>query len=186
MTMETLQAIKSRRSIRLYKDTPVEQEKMDALLDIIGLYTSGANLQPLKFRVVQSKEECDAVFPHLKWAGYLPGFVIEKHQQPTAYIVVVRDTTVAGDAEYSAGAATNALCIAAADLGLGSCILGSCDRKKLHSLLNIDAERYEILYVVSFGYPDHEADYVPMTDSIKYYRTEDGAFHVPKRQDILL
>lgn len=184
--MEALQAIKARRTIRLYKDRPIEQEKMDALLDVIGLYPSGANLQPLKFRVVQKKEECDAIFPCLKWAGYLPGFVIEKNQQPTAYIVVVRDTTVAGSAEYSAGAATNALCIAATALGLGSCILGSYDRKVVCSALNIDSERYEILYVVSLGYPDHEADYVPMTDSIKYYRTEDGAFHVPKRQGILL
>ena len=93
---------------------------------------------------------------------------------------------MAGDAEYSAGAATNALCIAATALGLGSCILGSCDRKKLYEILSIDPQRYNLLYVVALGYPDHEADYVPMTDSIKYYRTEDGAFHVPKRQDILL
>lgn len=184
--MDTLQAIEQRRTIRLYQNKPVEQEKIDALARIAGLYPSGANLQPLKFRIVQKKEECDAVFPCLKWAAYLPDFVIEKDQQPTAYIIVVQDKTVAGGAEYSAGAATNALCIAATALGLGSCILGSCDRKKLHSILDIDAERYDILYAVSLGYAAHEADFVPMTDSIKYYRTEDGAFHVPKRQDILL
>lgn len=184
--MDTLQAIKARRSIRLYQNKAVEQEKMDALLEIAGLYPSGANLQPLKFRAVQKKEECNAVFSCLKWAGYLPGFVIEKDQQPTAYIIVVRDKTVAGDAEYSAGAATNALCIAAAALGLGSCILGAGNKAPMYTALGIDTERYEILYTVALGYAAHDADFVPMTDSVKYYRTEDGAFHVPKRQDILL
>ena len=184
--MEALQAIEQRRTIRLFKNTPIEQEKMDAMVRLLGLYPSGANLQPLKFRIVQKKDECDAVFPCLKWAGYLPGFVIEKEQQPTAYIMVVQDKTVAGDAEYSAGASTNAICIAATALGIGSCILGSCDRKKLYEILSIDPERYNLLYAVALGYPDHEADYVPMADSIKYYRTEDGAFHVPKRTDILL
>ena len=184
--MDTLQAIEQRRTIRLFKNIPVEQEKIDALVRILGLYPSGANLQPLKFRIVQKKEECDAVFPCLKLAGYLPDFVIEKDQQPTAYVVVVQDTTVAGNAEYAAGAATNALCIAATAMGLGTCIIGSCDREKLYEILTINPERYHILYAVALGYPDHEADYVPMTDSIQYYRTADGAFHVPKRQDILL
>ena len=184
--MEALQAIKQRRTIRLYQNKPIEQEKMDALLEIAGLYPSGANLQPLKFRIVQKKEECDQVFPALKWAGYLPDFVIGEDQRPTAYIVVVRDKTVPGDSDYNAGAATNGLCIAATALGLGSCILGSIHKPTLYEVLGIDQERYDILCVISLGYPAHEADYVPMTDSIKYYRTADGAFHVPKRQDIFL
>ena len=184
--MDTIQAIKARRSIRLYQDRPVEQEKLDALKEIAPLYPSGANLQPLKFRFVSQKAECDAVFSCLKWAGYLPGFVIEENQRPTAYIIVARDKTVPGDAEYSAGAATNAFCIAAAAMGLGSCILGAGNKGPMYDALGIDAERYEILYSVALGYAAHEADYVPMTDSVKYYRDETGAFHVPKRQDTLL
>ncbi len=184
--MNTIQAIKARRSIRLYQSRPVEQEKLDALAEIAPLYPSGANLQPLKFRFVSEKEECDAVFACLKWAGYLPGFVIEEDQRPTAYIIVVRDKTVAGDAEYSAGAATNALCIAATAMGLGSCILGAGNKQPMYATLGIDAERYEILYSVALGYAAHEADAVPMTDSVKYYRDETGAFHVPKRTDVLL
>lgn len=184
--MDTMQAIKTRRSIRLYRDRAVEQEKMDALLEIAGLYPSGANLQPLKFRPVTEKAECDAVFACLKWAGYLPGFEIQEDQRPTAYIIVVRDKTVPGDAEYSAGAATNALCIGAVALGLGSCILGAGKKKPMYAALGIDEARYEILYSVALGYAAHGAEAVPMTDSVKYYRTEDGAFHVPKRTDILL
>ena len=184
--MDTIEAIKARRSIRLYQDRPVEQEKLDALKEIAALYPSGANLQPLKFRFVSEKAGCDAVFSCLKWAGYLPGFVIEEDQHPTAYIIVVRDKEVAGLAEYAAGAATNAFCIAAASLGLGSCILGAGSKAPMYDALGIDAERYEILYTVSLGYAAHEADTVPMTDSVKYYRDETGGFHVPKRQDILL
>ncbi len=184
--MNTIEAIKARRSIRLYQDRAVEQEKLDALAEIAALYPSGANLQPLKFRFVSKKEECDAVFSCLKWAGYLPGFVIEENQRPTAYIIVVRDKTVPGDGEYSAGAATNAFCIAAASMGLGTCILGAGNKEPMYKALGIDAQRYEILYSVALGYAAHEADFVPMTDSVKYYRDESGAFHVPKRQDILL
>ena len=184
--MNTIEAIKARRSIRLYQNKAVEQEKLDALKEIAPLYPSGANLQPLKFRFVSEKAECDKVFACLKWAGYLPGFVIEEDQRPTAYIVVVRDKAIPGDAEYSAGAATNAFCIAAAAMGLGSCILGAGNKQPMYEALGIDGECCEILYTVALGYAAHEADAVPMTDSVKYYRTEDGAFHVPKRQDTLL
>jgi len=185
--MDAVQAIKARRAIRLYQDKAVEPEIMDTLLGVAGLYPSGANLQPLKFRAVTEKAECDAVFSCLKWAGYLPGFEIREDQRPKAYIIVVRDKTVPGDAEYSAGAATNALCIAATACGLGSCILGIGKKKPMYPALGIDEERYEILYAVALGYADHEADAVPMEDgSVKYYRSADGAFHVPKRQDILL
>ena len=184
--MDTLTAIRTRRSIRLYQDKPVEPEKMEQLLSIAGLYPSGANLQPLKFRPVTATEEADAVFSCLKWAGYLPGFEIRPDQQPKAYIIVVQDETVPGEAAFSAGAATNALCLGATQLGLGSCILGIGKKQPLYEALHIDSERYEILYAVALGYADHEADAVPMTESVKYYRTEDGAFHVPKRQDIIL
>ena len=184
--MDTIQAIQARRSIRLYQNRAVEPEKLEALASVAHLYPSGANLQPLKFRMVTEKAECDSVFACLKWAGYLPGFEIPEDQQPKAYIIVVQDKTVPGDAQYSAGAATNALCIGATSLGLGSCILGIGKKQPMYLALGIDPERYEILYAVALGYAAHAADAVPMTDSVKYYRTEDGAFHVPKRQDAFL
>ena len=65
-------------------------------------------------------------------------------------------------------------------------LLKFAPEEPLYAALNIDQERYGILYAVALGYAGHEADAVPMTENVKYYRTEDGAFHVPKRQDIIL
>jgi len=54
--MDLYEAIKSRYSVRSYLNKPVEQEKLDRILDAARLAPSGSNRQPWKFVVVRDTE----------------------------------------------------------------------------------------------------------------------------------
>ena len=62
-----LQAIKSRRTIRQYKNIPVEQEKIDMILEAGRYAPTGANSQNVAFTILGSKQaeiekECVKIF----------------------------------------------------------------------------------------------------------------------------
>jgi len=54
--MDVFEAISRRRSIRKYKTTPVEEEKLDKILEAARIAPSAANRQEWKFLVVKDKE----------------------------------------------------------------------------------------------------------------------------------
>ncbi|MEM3104889.1 MAG: nitroreductase family protein, partial [Candidatus Bathyarchaeia archaeon] len=50
--MEVFEAIRTRRSIRVYEDKPVEEEKLRKVLEAARLAPSAGNRQPWRFIVV--------------------------------------------------------------------------------------------------------------------------------------
>ena len=54
--MEFLELVKSRYSVRSYQPRPVEQDKLDRILEAVRLAPSGSNRQPWKFVVVRDAE----------------------------------------------------------------------------------------------------------------------------------
>lgn len=55
--MDTLTAIKARRSIRKYKAQPIEPEKLEAVLEAARLAPSARNAQLWKFVVVEDQNK---------------------------------------------------------------------------------------------------------------------------------
>ncbi len=53
--MDLFEAIKTRRSIRRYKDTPVEDEKLQNVLEAVRMAPSWANMQCWRLVVVKDK-----------------------------------------------------------------------------------------------------------------------------------
>ncbi|HEX3012647.1 MAG TPA: nitroreductase family protein, partial [Methanobacterium sp.] len=54
--MDVFEAVSKRRSIRKYKDTEVEDEKLQNILEVARIAPSAANRQEWKFIVVKDKE----------------------------------------------------------------------------------------------------------------------------------
>ncbi|MBC9786245.1 nitroreductase family protein [Heliobacterium chlorum] len=54
--MDVIEAISKRRSCRKFKDEPIPDEKVTALLEVARLAPSGGNIQPWRFVVVKSEE----------------------------------------------------------------------------------------------------------------------------------
>ena len=57
--MTILNTIKSRYSVRKYEERPVEQEKVDAILEAAHCAPTAANMQPQKILVIQKPENLE-------------------------------------------------------------------------------------------------------------------------------
>lgn len=187
--MDIYQGLKNRRSIRKFKQTPLSKEQLRSYVDAARMAPSAANMQPLKYIAVNSKEMGDRLFPLLKWAGYLaPKYNPKELERPTAYIVVCADMNIRKNGyEADMGAAVENIILSALEDGVGSCWIVSVERNKLRDLLRV-SENLEILCVVALGYPDESPIAVEMKNQdVKYY-LENGRLNVPKRSldDVLV
>lgn len=118
--METLEALKKRRSIRKYKPEQITDEELNKVIEA-GLYApSAVGRQPWKFVVLQNKEDLDALTllnVHFRKA---PETMKPYYEAPTV-IVVFGDTEDQPFYEYDCTLALGNMMNAAFDLGLGSC-----------------------------------------------------------------
>lgn len=155
---------------------------LERLVDLTRYCASGRNLQPLRYRLVSTREDCDRLFPLLAWAGYLQDWDgPDASERPAAYLVQCLDTELAVNCLCDDGLQLQAITLGARALGLGSCILKAFDPKKVADALAIDP-RYQPRYVLALGYPVEQVEIEDMKDGdIKYYRTPDAIHHVPKR-----
>lgn len=172
------------RSYRRFDQT--EQIPRSTLLELVELARfspSAANLQPLKYILVNDPEENRKVFATLSWAGYLKEWRgPEEGEQPSAYIIILGDTTIANGFDCDHGIAAQSILLGAVDRGLGGCMLGAIDREALKASLSIP-EQYRILLVLAIGRPVEAVvlEDVREDGSIRYWRDERSVHHVPKR-----
>lgn len=175
--------LKNRSYRRFHQEAAIDTETLRELVDLARLSASGANKQPLKFRLVNDPETNAAVYPQLAWAGSLedwPG--PSEGERPSAYIVILGDTEVSGSFGVDWGIAAQSVMLGAAERGLGGCMIASISRKELREVLGIP-NRFKILLVLALGKPKEEVvvDPVGPDGSIKYWRDSEGVHHVPKR-----
>lgn len=176
--------LKEDRSIRRFDSSrKISTEDLEKLVELTRFCSSGRNLQPLRYKIVNGEDSCNALFPLLAWAGYLtdwPGPV--ETERPMAYLVQCLDLTLAKDCLCDDGLQLQAITLGARTLGLGCCILKAFSPEKVADALGIDISKMMPRYVLAIGYP---VENVVIEDIVgedyKYYRTEDGTHHVPKR-----
>ena len=180
--MNVSEVLLQRRTIRKFTQEALNPDDLRKLLEYARLAAYPANLQPLKFAVIQDKETVDKIFPLTKWAGYLPetGTPAEG-ERPTAYIAILGDKSIKENFEVEAGAAVTSMMLGAYEMGIGSCWLGAINRAELLKLFNLSADDFALPYLLALGYPAQTSKAVDMTDSIKYFEDENGCINVPKR-----
>ena len=136
----------------------------------------------MRYMLFNGKADCARIFPTLAWAGYLkewPG--PSEGERPSAYIVQLGDLDLTDDWWCDDGIAAQSMLLTAVEKGFGGCIIGSVQREKLRSLLNIP-DHYKIIQVLALGKPAEEVVIDEVVDGdIKYWRDENEIHHVPKR-----
>ena len=187
--MEVYEAIKRRRTIRKFKQQPIAERDITEIIDAARLAPYGANLQPLKFAVIEKEELRKRIYPMIKYAGYLPEWDPEFDECPPVFIAVLNDRTIkpTEKTECDSGAAVMSMCLAAEAKGIGSCWLGAIDRNGIKSEMGLD-DSLDVTYLLGLGYPDQSGSVCEMRDSVKYYFDDNGNVIVPKRslKDIIV
>jgi nitroreductase len=150
--MDCLKFIYERRSIRSFKDIPVDGEKIGKILDAGRLAPSAGNLQEWKFILVKDsdmiKKIASACFEQF-WISSAP-FLIVVCSEPS------RPVSHYGEkgemySYHNAAAAVENMIIAADMLGLSSCWVGAFENELMKRNLNIPDEVI-VHAVLPFGY----------------------------------
>lgn len=169
-----VEAIEARRSIRIYKDTPVEREKLQLLAECGVKAPSAMNRQEWELRIVDSKEWIDGCSSaYLKAvegtgkADYIksaPGFKNIFRNAPAVIFVAAPEGVFAGE---NVGCLAQNIMLAATELGLGTCFLGSvqmmfAEPAMAEYLASLGfSEGYHLRYALAVGYPDEQPDAKP-------------------------
>jgi len=184
MRINTFKAlvVKTRTVRRFYQAHRVKRADLLDLVNLARLSASGGNLQPLKYILSCDPKRNARIFPCLAWAGYLKawGGPVEG-ERPAAYIIIMGDTTIRREFGCEHGIAAQSIMLGATAKGLGGCIIGSIERKRLRAGQAIPV-KYEVLLVLALGWPVEKVvlETVKAGD-IKYWRDAKSRHHVPKR-----
>ena len=149
--MEVMEAIRLRRSIRGYKDKPVEEEKLNIILESARLSPSARNQQERKFIVVRDQETrqklVDVAFGQ-KFVGQAP-VVIVACATKTSHIMPCEEPSYPIDIAI----AVDHITLSAVEQGLGTCWIGAFSQDGVKKLLNIP-ENVRVVALLPLGYPE--------------------------------
>lgn len=180
-----MELLKTRRTYRRFEQKEISQEIIGEILEAARLASSAANKQPLSYIVVKDAEKVEDVFAHTKWAGALPPEQGQPREgeHPTLFIAVVENLDINKSCDTDAGLAIGNMTLAAWNHGVGSCMIGACNKAALSEMFGL-TENQALHTVVAFGYPAHESHVVDMEekDQFKYYLDEKRDYVVPKRK----
>ncbi len=158
-----LDLVRKRQSVRKYLDKPVEREKIDRCVEAARLAPSASNSQPWKFIVVDGKhlknKVANATFSKLvsfnAFVPRAPVIVVVTIDKPKLMLQMGNVLKKTNYGLIDIGIATEHFCLQATEEGLGTCILGWFNEKKIKKILDIP-KKNKIGLVVSLGYSGHE------------------------------
>ena len=172
--MTAKECIKERRSIRKFKDTKIDHQLLEEIIETASYAPSWKHTQIVRYVAIEGAlkdkigSECTAMFPN-------NGVIIQNAPMLIAVTVLKgrcgyeRDgsfTTPRGDTwqMFDAGVASQTFCLAAHEHGIGSVIMGIFDGAAVSDLLEIPEDR-ELVALIPIGYPD-EAPAAPRRKAV--------------------
>ena len=164
--MNAVDCIKTRRSIRNYKEEQIPQEVIREVVDLARFAPSWKNTQIARYHVVTNQvlkekiaNDCVCGFTfNTKTLLQAPAIVIVSYV--TKRCGYERDgsfTTKKGASwqMFDAGIASQSFCLAAHEQGLGTVIMGIFDEDKVAEMISMSEDR-EMIALIALGYPNEE------------------------------
>lgn len=170
MEKDFLTLATERYSVRKFAATPVEQDKIDKIINAGKVAPTAVNSQPQMVYVVKSEEmmtRLNTVSPCIYGA-------------PQCFVFCYNDNTVCkrGEngnyGEIDVTIVLTHMMLQAAELGVGTCIVGYFEAERLVSELGIPENVHPVL-LMPFGYAAEDAapsprhtEYRPLEETVKY------------------
>lgn len=161
--MEGKKLLVTRRSIRKFKNQEVTKEVLEEIISQAAFAPSWKNTQITRYVAVTGDKKAQ-----------IANEAVPEHNQtiinevPMLLVITAiksrsgfeRDGSFSTKKEdrwqnFDCGIATQTLCLAAHDAGLGTVILGIFDEDKVREIIGLSEDR-EIMALVPIGYPDEE------------------------------
>ncbi len=173
------EVIKTRRTVRRFKDQEVSDKMLDQLIEAVRWAPSWANTQCWEIVVVKDLELKEGLASTLSDKNpAIPAVA----KAPLTLAVCARlglsgyhkgqPMTKFGDwFMFDLGLATQNLCLTAHSMGLGSVIVGAFDHEEAGRLLKMP-EGYEVVVLVPIGYPAQKPKPPKRKDSREFVHTD--------------
>jgi nitroreductase len=148
--MEFFELIKRRYSVRAYKSEPVEDDKLQKVLEAARLAPTACNLQPFQLIVVHTKgkeKELRRIYD-ASWFAQAPIVICACGKPSESW--VRQDGENYCDVDVTI--AMDHLILAAAELGLGTCWIGAFNAKAAREILGLPDNVKPIAFT-PLGYP---------------------------------
>ena len=166
--MEVLEAIKTRRSVRQYKATPIDDKTIQLVLEAARWAPSWANTQCWRFIVVRDSnikaelaqalrgKVSDALNPATDAIRNAPVVIVACAELGKSGHFEGKPATDKGDwYMFDVALAMQNLALAAHSLGLGTVYVGNFDAKKVASILEVPPG-FCVVAMTPLGYPEQE------------------------------
>lgn len=170
MNKDFMTIASERYSVRKFSDAPVEQEKIDRIIEAGRIAPTAVNSQPQMIYVAKSPEVMD------KLRQISPCI----YGAPMCFVFCYNDDTVCrrgengnyGDIDVTI--VMTHMCLQAAELGVGTCIVGRFDPEALQTELDLPANIHPVL-LMPFGYAAEDAkpsprhtEFRPIEETVEY------------------
>ena len=158
--MSFLDLVNKRYSVRNYKETPVPQEKLNRCIESARLAPSACNSQPWKFIIMDDPDLKDELakaafeglldFNHFTFKAPVLVLIISERQ--TAFAKFGSIVKRKNFSQMDVGIAAEHFCLQAAAEGLGTCMLGWFNEKRVKKMLSVPKlKRVELIISVGFS-----------------------------------
>lgn len=161
--METLDAIRNRRSVRRFTDEPVSREDLEKVLEAAQWAPSWVNVQPLRILLVENPEKKEALKqtllpknPAAKGFDQAPVLLVLIAEKGKSGLYGDTFSTDKGDwFMFDLGIAAQNMALAAHALGLGTVHVGAMNHKEAAKILEVP-EGFEVVEILPLGHPTFE------------------------------
>ena len=156
--MEFNTVLQRRYSCRAFSPTPVEQEKVDRILEAGRIAPTAVNKQPVHLWAISDPGTLEAIKGVTRSNYGAPLILVVGCRPADAW---VRRYDGKNGAEVDASIVATYLMLAAENEGLATLWVGSLDPALLRGILP-GAEGYELVAMINVGYPAPESQPSPM------------------------
>lgn len=146
---------KKRSSVRAFTPDPVPAEKLEYIMECVRLAPSAVNFQPWWFHIVRDTDELNRLFLcyDREWFHTCPLCIVACKNIKEEW---KRKADEKPHGDIDVAIATEHLCLAAAEEGLGTCWVCNFDVEKCKTACHL-SEELEPIALIPIGFPEKTA-----------------------------
>lgn len=149
--MNFLELVKNRHSVRNYDTRKIEKEKIEYIMECARMAPSAVNFQPWKFIIISAPDMLTAIqasYPR-EWIRSAPCIIVACADHTESWH---RKIDNKDHADIDIAIATEHICLAAAEQGLGTCWVCNFDPTVCRKALSLTHD-LEPIALIPIGYP---------------------------------